>query len=134
MSGRKGLRRARVLLALDPWGASVARLSTHTGLVRGAVEGVLVRLQREGLAQQVDGRWSYVPGPEYMRAQTEAWAAFGSVIAGPEDESHECVSGSGRGTVPATPQPASAPRHRCVSEGANLPGSLRASQPVREGR
>lgn len=81
MSGRTGLRRAKVLLALTTEGQSVYRIAQATGLREAAVEGVLDSLSRVNLADLTETGWKRGSSPEREHQEADAWALLAAVEA-----------------------------------------------------
>lgn len=87
MSGRTGLRRARVLLALRPHanglGQNIYDLAQEVGLKCSVVYAIVEVLQQEGLAADApDGFFCLASGPHVAKAQAEARALLEARGAG----------------------------------------------------
>lgn len=83
MSGRTGLRRAKVLLALDTMQPkTISKLARETGLKYGAVEGVLDALSRQNLVTLPwEGEFVLGRGREVDAAVAEARKALAEAQA-----------------------------------------------------
>lgn len=73
MSGRTGMRRARVLAAMTHDGQTAYRIARTAGLKDAAVAGVLDQLSRINVAvQDIHGRWLLCRGGHVENALHEA--------------------------------------------------------------